>query len=109
METKANFALIGAFVIVSLIAILGFIFFMANSEFRRDFAEYEILFEVLEVLSGTQRATFRDISRAVSQKASVKMQTTPSTDIQAAGRSDAQRLIFAVVEDFRRTLVLSFV
>ena len=45
METKANFALIGAFVILSLIAVMAFIFYMANSEFRRDFSEYDILFD----------------------------------------------------------------
>lgn len=44
METKANFALVGAFVILSAIALMAFALFMANSEFRRDFAEYDILF-----------------------------------------------------------------
>ena len=45
METKANFAMIGAFVILSVLALMGFIFYMANAEFRRDFAEYDILFD----------------------------------------------------------------
>ena len=45
METKANFALIGAFVIAIVVAFAGFTLWLGQSQFQRDFDTYEIVFE----------------------------------------------------------------
>ena len=45
MEPKANYALIGAFVIFSAVALMGFILWLGQNQFRESFDEYDIVFE----------------------------------------------------------------
>jgi len=45
METRANFALIGALVLASVIAFAAFTLWFGQSQFNRDFDTYEIVFE----------------------------------------------------------------
>ncbi|MEL6663099.1 MAG: MlaD family protein [Pseudomonadota bacterium] len=45
MEPRANYALIGAFVIFAAIALMGFVLWLGTSQFRETFDEYDIVFE----------------------------------------------------------------
>lgn len=45
MESKANYALIGAFVLVALAAMLSFIVWLSNAQFDQKFDEYEVVFQ----------------------------------------------------------------
>jgi phospholipid/cholesterol/gamma-HCH transport system substrate-binding protein len=44
METRANYALIGAFVLMAAIAVMGFVLWLGSSQFNRDYSEYDIVF-----------------------------------------------------------------
>ena len=44
METKANYVLIGASTVVGVLLLLLFAMWMANSEFRRGYNEYDVVF-----------------------------------------------------------------
>ena len=44
METKANYALIGAFVLAAFIATVAFIAWLSGSQFDQQFDEYEVVF-----------------------------------------------------------------
>lgn len=45
METRANYALIGALVIIAAAAIASFVLWLGQSEFKRDFKVYDIVFD----------------------------------------------------------------
>lgn len=45
METRANYALIGASVIAGLIAFVSFILWLGHVQFNREYAEYNVLFD----------------------------------------------------------------
>ncbi|MEM1150101.1 MAG: MlaD family protein [Pseudomonadota bacterium] len=45
MEPRANYALIGAFVIFAAVALMGFVLWLGTSQFRETFDEYDIVFE----------------------------------------------------------------
>ena len=44
METKANYALIGAFVLMAFIAAVAFIAWLSGSQFDQEFEEYDVIF-----------------------------------------------------------------
>lgn len=44
MESKANFALVGLFVLLMLTAALSFVLWLSNSQFDQQFDEYEVVF-----------------------------------------------------------------
>ena len=44
MESKAHYALIGTFVLLSLVAAVSFIAWLSNSQFDQQFDEYEVVF-----------------------------------------------------------------
>lgn len=62
METRANFALIGALVIVSVLAFAGFTLWFGQSQFNRDFDVYEIVFEGPVTLENGASVRFNGIS-----------------------------------------------
>lgn len=45
MENKANYALIGVFVLLALTAVLGFILWLTGSQFDQQFDEYQVAFQ----------------------------------------------------------------
>lgn len=45
MEPRANYALIGAFVIFAAVALMGFVLWLGQNQFRESFDEYDIVFE----------------------------------------------------------------
>lgn len=44
METRANYALIGAFLIIGVLAVGGFALWLGQLQFNRDYAEYDVVF-----------------------------------------------------------------
>ena len=44
METKANYALIGAFVLFAFVAMVAFVAWLSGSQFDQDFDEYDVIF-----------------------------------------------------------------
>lgn len=102
METKANFALIGAFVIISLAALMGFIFYMANSEFRRDFADYDILFKGPVALE--EGANVRYIGIKVGEVESVRINRADPSKARVRIRLDSNT---PVKEDSKATIELA--
>jgi len=62
METKANFALIGAFVIAAVVAFAGFTLWLGQSQFQRDFDVYEIVFEGPVTLESGASVRFNGIN-----------------------------------------------
>ena len=102
METKANFALIGAFVILSAVALMGFAFFMANSEFRRDFAEYDILFPGPVALE--EGSNVRYIGIKVGEVESVRINRADPSKARVRIRIDANA---PVKKDSKATIELA--
>ena len=45
METKANYALLGAATLIGAVLVMVFAMWMANSEFRRGYHEYDVVFD----------------------------------------------------------------
>lgn len=62
METKANFALIGALVIAVVVAFAGFTLWLGQSQFQRDFDVYEIVFEGPVTLESGASVRFNGIN-----------------------------------------------
>lgn len=44
METRANYLIVGSFVLVMMLGALGFIIWLAKFQYEREFAHYEIIF-----------------------------------------------------------------
>ena len=102
METKANFAMIGAFVILAAIALMAFTYFMANSEFRRDFAEYDVLFEGPITLE--EGANVRYIGIKVGEVETVRINRADPSKVRVRIRIDANT---PVKEDSKATVELA--
>ena len=62
METRANFALIGALVLASVVAFAAFTLWFGQSQFNRDFDTYEIVFEGPVALEPGATVRFNGIS-----------------------------------------------
>lgn len=62
METKANYALIGAFTLAGFLGILGFLMWFANLELNRQFAVYDVYFPDVSGLSVSSDVQFAGVS-----------------------------------------------
>ena len=62
METKANFALIGALVIAAVVAFACFTLWLGQSQFQRDFDVYDIVFEGPVTLEAGASVRFNGIN-----------------------------------------------
>ena len=62
METKANFALIGAFTILGFLSLLAFLMWFAKLEMDRQFAYYDIYFNEVSGLGVSSEVTFAGLS-----------------------------------------------
>ena len=62
METKANFALIGAFTILGFLGLLAFLLWFAKLEMDRQFAYYDIYFNEVSGLGVSSEVTFAGLS-----------------------------------------------
>ncbi len=71
METRANYALIGALVLVAAAIIAGFVLWLGQSEFQRDYKAYDIVFE--GPVSLEEGAAVRYIGVKVGEVATVRI------------------------------------
>ncbi len=62
METKANFALIGALLVLSVVAFAAFTLWLGQSQFSRDFDTYEVVFDGPVTLETGADVRFNGIS-----------------------------------------------
>ncbi|MEQ9506044.1 MAG: MlaD family protein [Hyphomonas sp.] len=81
METRANYALIGALVIVATAVIAGFVLWLGQSEFRRDYKAYDIVFE--GPVSLEEGAAVRYIGVKVGEVARVRIDKADRSKVRA--------------------------
>lgn len=88
METRANYAMIGAFVILAALAGLGFIVWLGQSQFSRNFDLYDIVFEGPVNLENG--ASVRYIGIKVGEVESIGIDRRDTSKVRARIRVDAE-------------------
>ncbi|MEL6473293.1 MAG: MlaD family protein, partial [Pseudomonadota bacterium] len=88
METRANFALIGAFVILAAISALGFTLWLGQSQLQREFADYDIVFEGPVTLE--EGAAVRYIGIKVGEVEAVRIDRSDPSKVRARVSIDAE-------------------
>ncbi len=86
METRANYALIGAFVLMAAAAVIGFALWLGSSQFNRDFAQYDIVFPGPVVLE--EGSSVRYIGIKVGEVESVGIDRRDASMVRARIRVD---------------------
>lgn len=86
METKANYALIGAFVIMIAAAVLGFVLWLGSSSLNRDFTAYDIIFEGPVTLE--EGSAVRYIGIKVGEVETVRIDRRDASKVRARIRID---------------------
>ena len=81
METLANYALIGGLVLVAAAIIAGFVLWLGQSEFQRDYKAYDIVFE--GPVSLEQGAAVRYIGVKVGEVATVRIDKADPSKVRA--------------------------
>lgn len=88
MENKANYALIGMFVLVALAATLGFILWLTGSEFDQQFDEYQVSFQgPVRGLSAGSEVRFNGIG--VGEVTSIRLSREDPNTVIAGVRIDS--------------------
>ncbi|HAE94344.1 MULTISPECIES: MlaD family protein [Hyphomonas] len=88
METRANYALIGAFVIIATMAVAVFTLWLGQSQFRQDFEAYDIVFE--GPVSLEQGASVRYIGIKVGEVSWVRIDRGDPSKVRARIRVDSE-------------------
>lgn len=88
METRANYALIGAFVMLAAAAIIGFVLWLGNSQFRQDFKAYDIVFE--GPVSLEEGSSVRYIGIKVGEVSWVRIDRADTSKVRARIRIDRE-------------------
>ena len=88
METRANYALIGAFVLIATMAVAVFTVWLGQSQFRQDFEAYDIVFE--GPVSLEQGASVRYIGIKVGEVSWVRIDRGDQSKVRARIRVDAE-------------------
>ncbi|WP_300381535.1 MlaD family protein [Henriciella sp.] len=88
METRANYAMIGAFVIFAAIAGLGFVLWLGQSQFNQEFDVYDIVFEGPVNLE--EGASVRYIGIKVGEVESVAIDRNDASMVRARIRVDTE-------------------
>lgn len=88
METRANYALIGAFVIMAVLAVAGFALWLGQAQFRQDFKAYDIVFE--GPVSLEEGSAVRYIGIKVGEVSTVRIDRADSSKVRARIRIDAE-------------------
>ncbi|HPF21951.1 MAG: MlaD family protein [Hyphomonas sp.] len=88
METRANYAVIGAFVILATLAIAAFVLWLGQSEFRRDFKAYDIVFE--GPVSLEDGSAVRYIGIKVGEVSTVRIDRADPSKVRARIRIDRE-------------------
>ena len=86
METRANYALIGAFVLVAAAAVLGFVLWLGATQLNRDYAAYDIVFQGPVTLE--EGASVRYIGIKVGEVESVRIDRRDASRVRARIRID---------------------
>lgn len=81
METRANYALIGAFVLMAAAAVIGFTLWLGASQLNRDIAEYDIIFQ--GPVSLEEGASVRYIGIKVGEVESVRIDRRDASKVRA--------------------------
>lgn len=88
METRANYAMIGAFVIFAVIAALGFVLWLGQSQFNQDYDHYDIVFEGPVNLG--EGASVRYIGIKVGEVDRIGIDKADASKVRARIRVDAE-------------------
>ena len=86
METRANYALIGAFVLAAAAAVIGFALWLGSSQFNRDYAIYDVVFPGPITLE--EGASVRYIGIKVGEVDSVRIDRRDASMVRARLRVD---------------------
>ena len=86
METRANYALIGAFVLMAAAAVVGFALWLGSSQFNRDYAQYDVVFPGPVTLE--EGASVRYIGIKVGEVESVRIDRRDASLVRARLRVD---------------------
>ena len=86
METRANYALIGAFVLMAVAAVIGFALWLGSSQFNRDYAQYDVIFPGPVTLE--EGASVRYIGIKVGEVESVRIDRRDASMVRARLRVD---------------------
>ena len=88
METRANYTIIGAFVIMAGIAIMGFVLWLGQSQFQREFDLYDIVFD--GPVSLEKGAEVRYIGIKVGEVERIAIDRADISKVRARIRIDSQ-------------------
>jgi len=88
METRANYAMIGAFVILAALSALGFVLWLGQSQFNQDYDVYDIVFEGPVNLENG--ASVRYIGIKVGEVSWVRIDRGDQSKVRARIRVDAE-------------------
>jgi len=88
MEPRANYALIGAFVIFAAVALMGFVLWLGTSQFRETFEEYDIVFEGPVTLD--EGASVRYIGINVGEVRWVRIDRSDPSKVRTRIRIDSE-------------------
>ena len=86
METRANYALIGAFVLMAAAAVIGFALWLGSSQFNRDYAVYDVIFPGPVTLE--EGASVRYIGIKVGEVETVRIDRRDASMVRARLRGD---------------------
>lgn len=88
METRANYALIGAFVILAVLSGFGFALWLGQSQFNQDYDQYDIVFE--GPVSLEEGASVRYIGIKVGEVESIGIDRKDDSKVRARIRVDSE-------------------
>lgn len=86
METRANYALIGAFVLMAVVTVVGFVLWLGSAQFNRDFTEYDVVFQ--GPVSLEEGASVRYIGIKVGEVETVRIDNRDASKVRARLRID---------------------
>lgn len=86
METRANYALIGAFVLMAATAVIGFTLWLGSSQFNRDYAIYDVVFPGPVTLE--EGSSVRYIGIKVGEVETVRIDRRDASMVRARLRVD---------------------
>ncbi|MEL7039946.1 MAG: MlaD family protein [Pseudomonadota bacterium] len=86
METRANYALIGAFVLMAAASVIGFALWLGSSQFNREFAVYDVIFPGPVNLE--EGSSVRYIGIKVGEVESVRIDRRDASMVRARLRVD---------------------
>lgn len=88
METRANYAVIGAFVILATLAVAAFVLWLGQSQFSRDYKAYDIVFD--GPVSLEDGSAVRYIGIKVGEVSTVRIDRADPSKVRARIRIDRE-------------------